>query len=185
MFKSKKKNPSEGLRLTFPSETESAKFQFDPGTAAAEILMALNAGESEMCAQAKDSSRRFSWSSPAACAAAAGGASPLLTRMRSDRGDEDGTHRSSLSLRGKAVRLIRFKRQRGLLSCCSKTHKPAGEATYILAQRPLPLPSPDHVGLGTQVTLLRRIRTSGWAALSPRYQASPAIFLHLFCTCKL
>lgn len=64
MFKSKKKkkkkNPSEGLRLTFLSETESAKFQFDPGTAASEILMALNAGESEMYAQAKDSSRHFS-----------------------------------------------------------------------------------------------------------------------------
>lgn len=30
--------------------------------------------------------------------------------------------------------------------------------------------------------LLRRIRTSGWAAFSPRYQASPAMFLHLLCT---
>lgn len=119
MFK-RKKNPSEVLRLTFPSETESAKFQFDPGTAAAEILMALNAGESEMCAQAKDSSRRFSWSSPAACVAAAGGASPLLTRMRNDRGDEDGTYRSSLSSIGKAVRLIRFNSSVG----CSAT---AGE----------------------------------------------------------
>lgn len=135
-----------------------------------------------MCAQAKDSSRRFSRSSPAACVAAAGGASPLLPRMRSGSGDADGTYRSSLSLRGKAVRLIRFNRQRGLLSHRWKTHKPAGEATCILAQRQLPLPSPDHVGLGTQVTLLRRIRTSGWAALSPRYQASPAMFLHLLCT---
>lgn len=120
------------MRLTFPSETESAKFQFDPGTAAAEILMALNAGESEMCVRAKDSSRRFSRSSPAAWAAAAGGASAPLTPMRNDRADEDGSYRSSISVIGKAVRLIRFNRRRGMLSHCFKTHQAAGEQHAFL-----------------------------------------------------
>lgn len=108
MFKKKNKSqPAEGLRLTFPSETESAKFQFDPGTAAAEILTALNAGESEMYAQAKDSSRRFSSSSPAPrVAAAASGEPPPRAQVKSDRGDEDGGYCNSLSLIAKALSLI-------------------------------------------------------------------------------
>lgn len=97
MLKKKEKKPAEDLRLTFPSETQSTKSQFDPGTAAAEILTALNAGESEMCAQAKDSSRQFSWSSPAPCVAAAGRESPLLAQMKSDRDDEDGSYWNSPS----------------------------------------------------------------------------------------
>jgi len=84
-----KKNLAEGLRLTFQSETESTKFQFDPGTAAAKILTALNAGESETCVQAKDSSRRFPSSRlspllPPHCHEQ-GASSTQHAQMRSDR----------------------------------------------------------------------------------------------------
>lgn len=184
MFK-RKKNPSEGLRLTFPSETESAKIQFDPGTAAAEILMTLNAGESEMCAQAKDSSRRFSRSSPAACVAAAGGVSPVLSPMRNDRGDEDRTSRCSLSWIGKAVRLIRFNRQHALFSHCWKTHQPAGEATWVLAQHSCHCPGwPWRLEDTGDFVVVNQDLRLGWI-ISPRYQASPAMFLHSFCTYML
>lgn len=158
MFK-KKKNPAEGLRLTFPSETESAKFQFDPGTTAAEILTALNAGESEMCVQAKDSSRRFSSSSPAPCIAAASGESPLLTQMKSDRGDEDGSYCNSLSLIAKAVCLIRFNRQHGLFRQCITTARKCisqlRKTHAFLHRAGCHCQAHDRGGLGTRVSLLR------------------------------
>jgi len=40
----------------------------------------------------------------------------------------------------------------------------------------------SHGGVGTPMALLRWFGTSGWAALPPQYQASPAMFLHLLVT---
>lgn len=151
--------------------------------------MALNAGESEMCVQAKDSSRQFSSSSPTPCVAAAGRESPPLARMKSDRDDEDGGYCNSLSLIVKAVCLVRFNRQHRLFRQCEAT---SGKCVSQLRKKHAFSHSTgchcqahDCGGLGTQVTLLRWIGTSGQAVLRPRHQALPVMFLHLFCTCTL
>lgn len=112
-----------------------------------------------MYAQAKDSSRRFSSSSPAPCVAAAGGESPPLAQMKSDRGDEDGSYCNSLSLIAKAASLIRLKRRRGLFRQCKAT---AGKCVARLRRNRAFSHSAgchcqahDPGGLGTRVALLR------------------------------
>lgn len=99
--------------LIFQNETERTNFQLDPGTAAAKILTALNAGESEMCAQAKDSSRHFSSSLlvPSFSCHESGISSASLAQMKSDRDDEDSGYCKSISLIAEAVCLIRFSSQ--------------------------------------------------------------------------
>lgn len=117
--------------------------------------------------------------------AAAGGASPLLPRTRSDRGDEDGTYRCSLSLIGKAVRLIRLNRQRGLFGCSWKTHQPAGKQHAFLHRASCHCPALATEAWGHRWLCWGESGPPGWAALSPRCQASPAMFIHSFCVCML
>lgn len=99
--------------LIFQNETERTNFQLDPATAAAKILTALNAGESEMCVQAKDSSRHFSSGLlvPSFSCHESGISSVSLAQMKSDRGDEDSGYCKSISLIAEAVCLIRFSSQ--------------------------------------------------------------------------
>lgn len=105
----------KSLKLTLQNATERTKFQFDPGTTAAEILTALNAGELEMCVQAKDSSRQFSSRLLVLSLGCheSGISSAFLAQMKSDRGDEDRGYCNSISLIAEAVCLIRFSRQYG------------------------------------------------------------------------
>lgn len=138
-----------------------------------------------MCAQAKDSSRRFSWSSPAPHVSAAGGESPPLTQMKSDRGDEDDGYCKSLSLIVKAACLLRLNRQCGLfrqrkttlgkrISQLRQNYAPAHSAHYQHQTH-------GHGGLGIQVALLRWIRTSGWVELLQSFTCNAPTFILSMC----